>query len=325
MRSAPPADSSERLKLTADIAQWYYVEGMSQEQIGAIVNLSRPAVARLLDEAKKHKIVEITLRPPIPTVPDLEARLVQCFPLREARVLERRAATEAEVLRMLGSLGALVLADLLRDNMTLGIAWGTASQAVVRALAPRTLTGVRVVQLVGSIGMSYRQIDAAEQVRRAAHVLQARHFYINAPLVVSSAEVAAALRSDHSIAEVLDLASQSDVALLGIGSTDPEVSTTHQSGYVSLVELDSLRMAGAVGGFCQFYFDIEGRRTPLKRLELCTIGISWEDMHRFGTVVAVAGGRLKAPGILGALRTGVPDVLVTDDAAAERILAMAGG
>ena len=172
--------------------------------------------------------------------------------------------------------------------------------------------------------MSYRQIDAAEQVRRAARVLRAQHFYINAPLVVSTAQVATALRADHSIAEVLELAGHSDVILLGIGTTETESSTTYHAGYVSQAELNELQAAGSVGAFCQFYFDLQGRRTPLPRLEACTIGISWEDLQHSGTVLAVAGGRPKAQAILGALRTGIPDILVTDDAAAERVLALAG-
>lgn len=316
--------AAERSQLTAAVAQWYYVDGLSQEQIGLRAGLPRSVVAKLLDEAKRLRIVQISVRPPIPTVSELESRLTQCFGLKTARVLERRTANEDEALAALGRLGASVLGQQLKDHMILGIAWGTASQAVIRALAPRSLTGVRVVQLVGSVGMSFRQIDAAEQVCRAARSLGAQHFYINAPLVVSSQQVAAALRDDHSIAEVLDLASRSDVALLGIGTTDPESSTTHQAGYITAAELAELRAAGSVGAFCQYYFDIEGQRTPARRLEDCTIGITWGDLHRFGEVVAVAGGRRKAPAILGALRTGIPDVLITDDAAAELVLALAG-
>ena len=188
MPVANPAMPAERLQLSANVAQWYYIEGLSQEQIGTRAGLSRIAVARLLDEARKLKIVEIAIKPPIPTVPELESRLMHSFGLRAVRVLERRTAGDAEALRALGSLGALVLGDLLRDNSVFGIAWGSASQAVVRALTPRTLTGVRVVQLVGSVGVTYRQIDAAEQVRSAARVLQAQHVYINSPLVVSSRE-----------------------------------------------------------------------------------------------------------------------------------------
>lgn len=315
---------TDRTKLAATVAQWYYLDGLSQEEIGARAGLSRHVVSKLLEEAKRLRIVEISVKPPIPTVPELETQLVQCFKLRSARVLERRTADDDEVLTIVGRLGASVLSQLLTDHIVLGIAWGRASQAVIRALTKRTLTGVRVVQLVGSVGMSFRQIDAAEQVHTAARLLQAQHFYINAPLAVSSAEAATALRQDHSIAEVLDLASRSDIALLGIGTTDPGSCTTYQAGYLSLDELAELRAAGSVGAMCQFYFGLDGCRTPARRLEDCAIGITWEDLHRFGQVVAVAGGREKARAILGALRTGIPQVLVTDDAAAEEVLALAG-
>jgi deoxyribonucleoside regulator len=317
MPAANPSPGAGRTQLAAAVAQWYYVEGLSQEQIGARAGVSRNVVAKLLDEAKRLKIVEISVRPPIPTVPELELRLADCFGLQLVRVLERKTAEGDEALEALGRLGALVLGQLLKDNIIFGMAWGRASQAVVRALAPRALTGVRVVQLVGSVGMSFRKIDAAEAVHRAAELLQAQHFYINAPLAVGSPQAAAALRQDHSIAEVLELASRSDVALLGIGGTDPGICTTYEAGYLSFEELAELRAAGSVGAFCQHYFDLQGRRTPARRLEACAIGVTWEDLHRIGQVVAVAGGRPKARAILAALRTGIPDVLVTDDAAAE--------
>ncbi len=323
MPGASAPVGQRRLQLTAEIAQWYYVEGLSQERIAARSGLSRPAVARMLDEAKRLGIVEISLNPPIPTVPELETRLVQVFGLRAARVLERRTASDDQALAALGRLGAHVLRNLLHDYMIVGIAWGTASQAVVRGLTLRALTGVRVVQLVGSVSMSYRQIDAAEQVRQAASLLQAQHVYINAPLTVSSGEVAAALRADHSIAEVLELGSRADVLLLGVGTTEEQSSTTYQAGYVTSAELAELRAAGSVGAFCQYYFDVEGRRTPLRRLEECTVGQPWEALQHAGTVLVVAGGRAKAKAILGGLRTGVPDILVTDDIAAEQVLSIA--
>ena len=45
MPVANPAVPAERLQLSANVAQWYYIEGLSQEQIGAagrlIANRSR--------------------------------------------------------------------------------------------------------------------------------------------------------------------------------------------------------------------------------------------------------------------------------------------
>jgi DNA-binding transcriptional regulator LsrR (DeoR family) len=150
----------------------------------------------------------------------------------------------------------------------------------------------------------------------------AQHYYLNAPIMVDNPEVAAALRKDHSIREVLELARHVDLALLGIGSTNPEVSTQYHSGYITFEDLRRLEKAGAVGSMCASFFDRQGEGIVAPWLDSCMIGVTWEDLKQLGTVIAVAGGRRKAPAIMGAVRSGIVTMLVTDDAAAEAVLAL---
>lgn len=312
--------NEERLGLLADIAEWYYVHGLSQQEIAARVHLSRPSISRLLLEAKDQGIIEIKINRPIATVLSLEQELQSRFGLQRVRVVERRTANHDEILGRTGRIAAGVLDDILEDGMILGLTWGTAIRAVLQALHPRRLPNVKVVQLAGGVGAPYRQIDAPEQCRRAAEVYGAQHYYMNAPMVVDSPATAAALREDHSIKEVLELAKHTNVAIFGIGSTIPEHSTIHLAGYIDAEQLEMLRERGAVGALAGCYYDVWGNCIPAPELDACTIAVSWDDMHRFGISVAVAAGREKGPAILGALRTGIIDHLVTDDLAAEEIL-----
>lgn len=316
--------SLERHQLLAEIAQLYYVDGLSQEEIASRVNLSRPSISRLLLDARELGIVEINVNQPIPTAPELEEQVRDTFSLQGVRVLERRGVDDEEVLRLLGRLGAAVLTTIIKDGMILGLSWGTAVHRVIEALRPRRLPRVKVVQLIGGIGSPYRSIDGPEQCRRAAETFGAQHYYLNAPIKVENPDVAAALLKDHSIQEVLELARQADIALMGIGSTNPEVSTQYHSGYMTFEDLRRLEKVGAVGSMCSSFFNLEGEAVKAAWLDSCTIGVDWEDLNRIGTVVAIAGGRRKAPAILGAVRTGHVDMLITDDAAAEEMLAMAG-
>ncbi len=316
--------SLERHQLLAEIAQLYYVDGLSQEEIASRVNLSRPSISRLLLDARELGIVEINVNQPIPTAPELEEQVRDTFSLQGVRVLERRGVDDEEVLRLLGRLGAAVLTTIIKDGMILGLSWGTAVHRVIEALRPRRLPRVKVVQLIGGIGSPYRSIDGPEQCRRAAETFGAQHYYLNAPIKVENPDVAAALLKDHSIQEVLELARQADIALMGIGSTNPEVSTQYHSGYMTFEDLRRLEKVGAVGSMCSSFFNIEGEAVKAAWLDSCTIGVDWEDLNRIGTVVAIAGGRRKAPAILGAVRTGHVDTLITDDAAAEEMLALAG-
>jgi DNA-binding transcriptional regulator LsrR (DeoR family) len=319
-----PEDVSEdRLQLLADIAEWYYIGGLSQEEIAKRVDLSRPSISRLLLDAREQGIVEIRVNRPIPNDHGLERELKERFSLEEARVVQRRGADDQEALDLVGRLAAIVMDRHLQNGTVLGISWGTGVHAVIEALRPRRLPNVKVVQLIGGVGAPYRSIDGPEQVRRVGDAYGAQHYYLNAPMVVDSPEVAAALREDHSIKEVLELIQQTNLGLVGIGSINPEVSTQYHSGYITYDDLRRLSREGVVGAICASFFDIEGHYIPAPWFEDCVIGVDWEGLTRIGRMIAVAGGKRKAPAILGAMRTGLISTLITDDAAAEEALALA--
>jgi deoxyribonucleoside regulator len=315
--------SFERHQLLADIATWYYVDGLSQQEIAKRVNLSRPSISRLLDEARELSIVEIEINQPIPTVLELEREVAKNFSLKEVRVLERKTTTDEEALRLLGRLGVIVLNNYLQDGMTFGLSWGTTVHTVIEALRPRRLPNVKVVQLVGGVGAPYRTIDAPENCRYAGRMFGAQHYYLNAPLRVEKPEIARALREDHSIKDELELAKQTDIALLGIGSILPEISTLYHSGYILHDELRKLQGIGVVGSVCVSHFDINGHCVEAPWIDRCSIGVTWDDMQQFGTTIGVALGKRKAPAILGAIRTGIIDILITDDITVEEILSLA--
>ena len=94
-------------------------------------------------------------------------------------------------------------------------------------------------------------------------------------------------------------------------------------GGFSAEDLDNLRQAGVVGDMCMSFFNIKGEHVSTQ-LEARMIGVSLAQLRSVECVVAIAGGVNKASAILGALRTGVVDALVTDDVAARKVLEMDG-
>lgn len=58
------AVSGDLHRLLYRIAQSYYLDGMTQQQIAKRFGLSRPKVSRLLQKARGERIVNITLVPP---------------------------------------------------------------------------------------------------------------------------------------------------------------------------------------------------------------------------------------------------------------------
>lgn len=313
----------ERRRLLAEIASLYYEQDLSQAEIAERLGLSRSNVSRLLTEARQEGVVEITIHHPWRGVPDLEKRLVTCFALKDAHVLQTGHYGYTQVVQGLGVLAARYLESRLRDHMVLGISWSTGVYQVVNALRAARRLGVTVVQLTGAVGSVAPILDGPDLARWLAQTLGGQYRYLHAPLLVESAEVRQVLEQERAIRETLDLARQADIALVGIGSIQPALSTLLQAGLVDEAGLSAIAAMGAVGDICTYHYGIDGKLVPLE-LHQRIIGIDLPSLSRIPLVIGVAGGREKAEAILGALRGGYINCLVTDEVAANEVLRLAG-
>lgn len=312
----------DRRHLLAEVASLYYEQNLSQAEIAERLGLSRSNVSRLLAEARQEGIVEITIHYPWQGRPDLERRLVERFRLKDARVLQTGSYGYTQMVQGLGVLAARYLESHLRDRMVLGISWSTGVYQVVNALRAARRLGVTVVQLTGAVGSVSPVLDGPDLARWLAQTLGGQYRYLHAPLLVESAEVRQALEQERAIRETLDLARRADIALVGIGSIQPALSTLLQTGLVDEDGLAAIAAMGAVGDICTYHYDIYGRIVPLE-LHQRIIGIDLVSLSRIPLVIGVAGGREKAEAILGALRGGYINCLVTDEVAAHEVLRLA--
>lgn len=64
--------------------------------------------------------------------------LVSLLGLQQARVLKHSRLSFPEVLQKVGELAAKVFAELLRDEVVIGMSWDTAIYETVKALPPNT-------------------------------------------------------------------------------------------------------------------------------------------------------------------------------------------
>lgn len=307
----------------AEIASWYYEEGLDQAAIARRLGCSRSMVSRYLKEARDRGLVEIRIRHPLKTDPHLANALQRAFSLKEALVLAHPPSDSRGLLRRLGELGARVLRQRLRPGIRIGVSWGTAVYEVVRAMPETPVPDAQVVQIIGALGTGDPMIDGPELARWLAEKLEAPVRHLHAPLLVESEAVAQALRQERAIAETLAMARKVHLALIGIGSVDPALSSLRRAGYLTEAELEALRAAGAVGDVLARVLDAEGRPLDLP-FNRRVVGLEPEALRRIPTVIAVAGGLAKAPAIRAALRGGYVDVLVTDAAAAAAVLTLEG-
>ena len=314
---------TDHLNFLAQVATWYYQDELSQSEIATRIGRSRSMVSRLLTEAREEGLVEIRIHFPLKRDAGLEKRLEQTFGLTQARVLAEAPDDYDLLLKRLGGLGALELQEHLHDGMDIGISWGTAVHAVVQAMSANPLRDVQVVQIIGATDSDDPAInvnvDGPELARMLAQKLDGAYRFLHAPLIVEDETVARSLRQQKSIAKTLAQAAEADVILLGIGSLDPAFSSLWRTGYLNMEELSNLRELGAVGDILAQPLDAFGRPLdhPITRR---IIGLNLESLRTTPTIIALAGGLIKAPAILAALRGGYVNILITDAAAASSVL-----
>jgi deoxyribonucleoside regulator len=315
-----PQLPQDRNQMLADVAEMYYLQGMTQAAIADRIGLTRSMVSRLLDEARRKEIIEFRIHRPLSFDVDLGDQVRDRFGLRAAHVVRLNYTDPAQVLSQVGAGAAAVLRSLIHADMVVGLAWGTFIRATLDSFeVDSPLPNVRVVQLVGAGDSRIRDYDGHALVSRMAQLTGGEAFFLNAPIMVEDASAAGSLLESKTIRETIELARSSDLALLGMGSTVPEYSTFYHSGYFSLEDLEKLQGDHAIGNVCGMHFTIDGQLTSLD-FQSRLVTISAEDLLAIKLRLGVAGGPGKVEPILGALRGGFINVLVTDNYAATQLL-----
>lgn len=314
--------SFERLELLASVADLYYVERRTQAEIAQRLGYSRSAISRLLTEAHEQQLIEIRINHPLQRDTDLEHALRDMFNLEAVLVAHRGAMEYEAMLRLLGRIAAGYLEDLLSDPCIVGLSWGTAVYEVVNAMRPRRLREVKIVQMIGGLGTGNQQIDGPGVAMQLADRLGGRYYTLNAPHIAADEQTRDSLLSLRAIQDTLKLALQANYAIVGIGSVDPVRSSLLRSGYLTPAELAAIEASGAVGDICGTHFDAEGRILDID-VNRRVIGIELSELRaRPSRVIAVSGGRVKAPAIAGALQGKLVDILITDSNAAEEVISL---
>lgn len=306
----------------ADAAQLYYVDGRTQQQVARALGTTRSNVSRMLRAARDQGIVRFEIIRPVHRQRELEERLLAAFPLREAVVMASDG--DDTDLQRVGQLAASWLTDNVEEGTRLAVSWGRTLQSVARALPVERSFDVEVVQSGGDLQLDPRY-SGHELVREIAARLGGSYSYLHAPAILDSPATVAGLRSLPAIRHELEKALGADIALVGIGAFGFGFSTQLlESAHLSVEDRAAFGSVGAAGDILGRFFGASGSvlETPLRHRVLA---LELEELREVPTIVGVAAGVQKAPGIRGALRGRWVDVLVTDRAAATGVLQLEEG
>jgi deoxyribonucleoside regulator len=307
-----------RRDFLVEISHLYYERDFSQADIARKFDISRSLVSNLLRLSREQGIVEIRIHDPRSRAVCLQRRLCERYGLADAKVVPSGPDVE-QTKAQVGRAAAGMLELLLRDNISIGISWGTTLHQLVSNLRPRSLKGVEIVQLHGGLGSGNPEIDGFGLAQKLAEKLSGRYRIIQAPIVVQSVQLRDMLLQEPRIKETLMHGAEAGIALFGIGSNLPAISSLVRTGALTQKESLGLVRAGSVGTVCGLHIDIEGRVCS-GSLNQRLVGITFETLARIPVRLGLAAGNAKAIAVRAALQGGFVTSIVVDEEIAETIV-----
>ena len=311
----------DELRLMAKVARMYHCHGLRQADICQRLHIHQSTVSRLLKRAEREGIVRVAVSLPSGTHTDIEDALQEKYGLDDVVVVDC-LEDEAQISHDLGAAAAFYLENTLKPSDVVGISsWSAALLEMVRAMHPsQRVKNARVVQILGGVGSPNAEVHATQVTRRLADLIGGEVTLLAAPGVVGSRSARDVLLKDRFVREAIGLFRKVTIALVGIGATEPSRALASSGNIFSPQELKLLAGRGAVGDICLRFFDIEGKPV-ITELNDRVISMDLEQLRSVRRVVGVAGGRRKTNAILGAVAGRLINVLITDLATGERMLA----
>jgi DNA-binding transcriptional regulator LsrR (DeoR family) len=313
----------DELRLAVRVARMYYEWNMKQSEIAKRLGLSQPTISRLLQQARETGIIRISVTVPAGVYTEMEEELLRRYRLRDAIVVDCSNDKDDRLIeREIGSAAAYYVESSLRPNEVIGISsWSATLLALVDALHSVARKGdIRVVQILGGVGDPSAKVHANRLTSRFADLVGGTPVYLPAPGVLDSGAAREVLLADAYVRDVILLFDQVTTALVGIGAIEPSKLLAASGNIFPPEDLELLRSKGAVGDILLRFFDAAGR--PLNtQVNERVVSMRLEQLAKVDRSIGVAGGARKYAAILGALRGGWINVLITDQFTARRLLA----
>ena len=318
-----PGDSEQIVR-----AAWlYHVAGNTQEHTADLLGISRIKVNRLLAEARESGIVKISIEHRFARMVEIEDSLRRRYNLafcrttpplmsyisgrRKSLPSRPRLAAESPIARR--AVG-IVAAELLRERLqadeasVIGVGWGRSIAEVPNHLVGLTKPKAKFVSAMGSLTRT-SAANLFEVVYQFAEKTGGEGHFLPVPFIVNTIADRQIFMSQRIFKETLALAEQASFYMVTFGPCD-EHSLLFKHRYLSGIELQDLKRAGAVCDCMGKFFDAEGRVVS-SDVNQRTLAVDLEHLFE-REVILLCAGREKLQAVKGLLKAGFVNGLIID-------------
>ncbi|UJF17404.1 sugar-binding transcriptional regulator [Vibrio sp. SS-MA-C1-2] len=305
--------------LLTEISVAYYQDGATQEEIAKKFTISRAKVGRLLKRARDEGIVEITVKYHPVFSAQIEQRLIERFGIKRALIALDQSTEDGQREQVAG-LVSNYLNSHLKNSMVVAVGQGRNVSSVAHFVGVASPRHCKFVCGIGGIHPRGGQYNADHICRQFAKKFGGSSETLYAPAYAENALQKSAFMENSTVKQTLDLARKADVALIGVGDMSENSYMVDLGWFTAQEVVESRINQGVVGDLAGYdFFDINGQIANTVMSDR-VIGLNSEEFRQISEVIAIAAESSKPLALLGALRSGVIDVLATSVSNALTIL-----
>ncbi|MBE5753387.1 MAG: winged helix-turn-helix transcriptional regulator [Clostridiales bacterium] len=295
--------------LMAEVSLLYYKKGYTQQEIAEVLNLTRQTVSKLLTTAINEGVVEIKIHNPVLENVDLQKKLQNKFNIHSVIC---SVSSNNDELRKLATIEQAIeyLSPILqKGNLKIAISWGRSVQSFIKYMPSITTSRNTVFPLFGATEHEQQCFVPNELVREFAKKLDARAQYAWFPYQPENEQDFFLFQRTAYYKSMQEYWNSFDLAITGIGNN---------TAFRLLNPMFSVNgeIKKAVGDVATHFFDENGEWIETSEK---TLRISAKHLKSTGKKIAIAYGNDKVDAIIGAIKAGFVDTLITDEYTAREL------
>ena len=297
------SDFEENLMIK--IAWYYYMENLTQQAIADQLGISRMRVIKLLEKARQTGVVQFRISSSFDKRHEMETRLMETYHLKDCYIVPTNP-NAAGVNDTIAKAASIYISNHITDNCYINFGYGDTSSRTIEYLAKNLETSVSFVSLTGGVGYYLPNSES--------NIFNAKLYLIPAPLIMSSREMAEAIRNESSVSEVSSMIRLASMTIVGIGAMDNS-ATILKSSILGHNDFLLLNMKGAVGDVICHFIDKDGNLVDTD-IDSRLVSVPLDTLNELENVIGVDAGKHKVSAITAALKGGYLDILITDESTA---------
>jgi len=307
----------DELYLLLRVANLYYENNLTQNQIGQKLGYSRVSIHRFLERAMELGLVQILVHEQGDNFIDLENKLIINFNLRDAVVVPD-PYENISLYTMLARGSAKWLEKKLKPGTRIGLGLSRTISHIPEEFHPQHKCACFFTEVVGSASDHSGGVAKYNVTANLAELAGGKPEIFYSPNYVSDENLHAMLMRETTIINSIKRAKKCDMVLQSVGTVD-ENAILYTEGHITKEELYDLKKANVIGDILGHYFNTEGEIMPTF-MDRRVIGINPEELKKIEWSVLIAGGEDKLQVIRSILKNSFFNVLITNHAIAESLL-----